>query len=298
MATNVGWIILLILVLVLSSCSRSTLNFVYTPDSGQNAPADYSFNVVGEGYDSYHWNFGDGAESRDSSTEFRFYLSGVYEITLTGNRGKKKDVIKKEIIVKAPEKCIVKIETSQGEMIVELFDDTPKHRDNFIKLVEEGYYEGLLFHRVIQGFMVQGGDPNSRNAPGNQPLGTGGPGYQIDAEFMQNRAHVKGALAAARMGDPVNPERKSSGSQFYIVQGRSVDENSINQFEQRLNIQYPDEVRSMYLENGGVPFLDQQYTVFGQVIEGLGVIDRIAQANTNAQDRPLEDIKMSISLIK
>ena len=291
-------ILIAILLISLSSCSRSTLNFLVSPESEQNAPADFSFNASGDGYESYEWNFGDGGESKDSLTKYRFYLSGVYEVSLTGKKGKKEDIVTKEIIVKAPETCLVKIETSMGEMIVELFDDTPKHRDNFIKLAEEGYFDDLLFHRVIPGFMIQGGDPNSRNAPKNQPLGSGGPGYQIDAEFLQNRAHIKGALAAARMGDQVNPERKSSGSQFYIVQGKSVDENMLDQFENRLNINYPEEVRSMYLDKGGVPFLDQQYTVFGQVIEGFEIIDQIANSNTNQQDRPLEDVKMSITVIK
>lgn len=201
-------------------------------------------------------------------------------------------------MVNAPEKCLVLLKTSLGDMLIELFDDTPEHRDNFVKLVEEQFYNGLLFHRVIDGFMIQGGDPNSKNAPQGSRLGSGGPGYQINAEFSHRHAHIKGALAAARLGDAVNPEKKSSGSQFYIVHGSPVSEDQLRQMEYRSGIAYPQEIKQAYLENGGTPFLDQQYTVYGQVVEGLDVIDKIAGITTGPSDRPLEDIQMEIQLIK
>lgn len=283
---------------MLTSCSKTSLGFLVKAPSKTNVPADFSFELEDSNCESYEWDFGDGQMSKDTSPNHVYYLSGNYIVTLRGKNGDKIKEVKKEIFVKAPEKCLVKIETPFGVMIAELYDSTPKHRDNFIKLAEEGYYDDLLFHRVISGFMVQGGDPQSKGADMSVPLGGGGPGYQIDAEITPELAHTKGALAAARMGDQVNPEKKSSGSQFYIVQGREVDEVSISQYEARLDINYPDDVKNRYKENGGVPFLDQQYTVFGQVLEGLDVIDRIANVRTNGQDRPNEDVTMKITVIK
>ena len=146
--------------------------------------------------------------------------------------------------------------------------------------------------------MIQGGDPNSRGASPESRLGTGGPGYQVDAEITDDLGHVKGALAAARIGGPANPQKKSSGSQFYIVHGKPVTDQQIAQMEARLGINYPDNIRSNYLEHGGTPFLDQEYTVFGQVIEGLDIIDDIAKVRTAPGDRPLEDVWMKVTVIK
>ena len=198
--------------------------------------------------------------------------------------------------ITAPERCLVEIETDFGTMTAELYNSTPKHRDNFIKLAEEGYYNDLLFHRVINGFMIQGGDPNSRNAPAGQMLGSGGPNYQIPAEFVDTLAHVKGALAAARTN---NPEKKSSGSQFYIVQGGGpVNEQMLNQIEASKGFHYTPEQREQYQSLGGTPFLDRDYTVFGRVIKGLEVIDKIAATQTSAGDRPVKDVKMKMRVIK
>ncbi len=188
----------------------------------------------------------------------------------------------------------VTIDTDLGSMKVELYNSTPIHRDNFLKLVKEGFYDDLLFHRVIQGFMVQGGDPDSKNAPVDQMLGQGGPGYQLDAEIGE--LHLKGALSAARLGDNVNPEKKSSGSQFFIVQGYNVSDQELEQWESRKGLSYTDEEKAMYKEGGGYPFLDGDYTVFGKVVEGLDVIDKIAAVQTGSADRPVEDIKMKISI--
>lgn len=187
------------------------------------------------------------------------------------------------------------IETEYGNIKVELYNSTPKHKANFIKLAEEGFYDSLMFHRVIPGFMIQGGDPDSRNARPGQPLGQGGPGYTVDAEIGE--VHTRGALAAARLPDQANPERKSSGSQFYIVVGQKFDEAMLNQVEQQNNIQYTPEQRKEYLENGGYPPLDGAYTVFGHVVEGMEVIDKIAGAPRDQMDRPVQDIRMKVSII-
>lgn len=187
------------------------------------------------------------------------------------------------------------IETSLGNMTIKLYNSTPNHRDNFVKLAKEGYYDGLLFHRVIQGFMIQGGDPDSRDAEAGQVLGQGGPGYTLDAEIGE--LHFKGALAAARMPDQVNPDRASSGSQFYIVHGIKMNDQQISQIEGQTDIKYTDEQKKIYREIGGYPPLDNQYTVFGEVIEGMEVIDRIAAVEKGAGDRPVADIRMKVKML-
>lgn len=242
----------------------------------------------------------------------------------------------------------VLIKTAFGDMVVVLYNETPKHRDNFIKLVKDGFYDDLLFHRVIKDFMIQGGDPDSKGAPASKHLGGGGPGYQIDAEIVEGIYHKKGALSAARQGDGVNPERKSSGSQFYIVQGKTYSNEQLQQFESKMKFQairaegmklfkekqamlqqlqkegnldsinairiqiqedaeknvattdfgMSEKQKEIYSTIGGTPHLDGAYTVFGEVIEGLEVIDSIANVATGKADRPIEDVKMTIELIK
>lgn len=249
---------------------------------------------------------------------------------------------------KVEKRPLVLIKTDFGDMKVELYNETPKHRDNFLKLVNEGFYNGLLFHRVIKEFMIQGGDPTSRNAKPDQQLGSGGPESKIDNEINAKFLHKKGALAAARAGDQVNPEKKSSGSQFYIVQGVVFPANNIAGLETKGNeklaqsymrqlaqtkndslkiykqsgnqaaltsligrlqneamamvaktpFKLTEEQKKVYTTVGGTPHLDGDYTVFGEVIEGLSVIDSIAAQPKGANDRPVKDIKMEIKVIK
>ena len=243
----------------------------------------------------------------------------------------------------------VLIATSLGNIVIKLYDETPLHRDNFIKLVEEGFYDDLLFHRVISNFMIQGGDPDSKDAPPGVALGQGGPGYTIDAEINYPKFfHKKGALAAARTGDQINPEKKSSGSQFYIVQGVVYTEEEVDNMEQSIIMQksqsimrkymephreaftrlqrandmqglqnlqdqiskdasgelaiveafkIPADVKKAYTTVGGTPHLDDAYTVFGEVIEGLDVIDKIAAVTKGNNDRPVENVTMRMSII-
>ncbi len=192
----------------------------------------------------------------------------------------------------------VKIETSYGEMVVKLYNETPKHRDNFLKLVKDGTYDGLLFHRVIKEFMIQGGDPNSRTASKGQMLGDGELGYTIPAEFVPGLYHKKGALAAARQADQVNPKKESSSCQFYIVQGNKWDADRLAMVQERMGKNFTDEQAQTYATLGGTPFLDGDYTVFGEVVEGLDVIDKIAAVQTDRNDRPLEDVKMKMTVLK
>ena len=237
----------------------------------------------------------------------------------------------------------VELQTSLGDIVVELYNETPQHRDNFIKLVKTGYYDGVLFHRVIKDFMIQTGDGNSKTASADQPLGDGDPGYTIEAEFVYPKYfHKRGALAAARTGDQVNPERRSSGSQFYIVTGKIYSSDELNMMSQRLeNMQKQDIFRRLVTENqekiktlqenqdndglqalqndliqqteaeaaqkpfkmtdeqinaytsvGGTPHLDGQYTVFGEVIKGMDVVDKIQCTPTGKADRPTTDVKI------
>ena len=235
----------------------------------------------------------------------------------------------------------VAVKTTEGDFEILLYGDTPKHRDNFVKLVKENYYDGTLFHRVINEFMVQAGDPESRNDPAGKHLGAGGPGYQIDAEFVYPaRFHKRGALAAARTGDQMNPERKSSGSQFYVVTGKTYTPAELDQMEQQMIQQqfyslaqkrrndimrmqkandeaglnalqeeliaqatelskFTPQQREAYTTVGGTPFLDAQYTVFGEVLSGMDTIEKIEKTRTDRSDRPASDIKiLSMKIIE
>lgn len=193
-----------------------------------------------------------------------------------------------------------KISTQFGDMIVMLYNETPNHRDNFVKLVKEGFYDDLLFHRVIQGFMIQGGDPESKKAEPGRAYGGGGPGYTIPAEINQKFIHKKGALAAARMPDNMNPAKESSGSQFYIVHGGLYPAANLQQLSQQTKIGYSAEQAKIYETIGGYPPLDMQYTVFGEVIKGLNVVDIIASQPVDQRrgNRPFSDIKFKVSIVE
>ncbi len=192
----------------------------------------------------------------------------------------------------------VMLVTSLGDIVIRLSDSTPLHRDNFLKLVKLHYFDGILFHRVIQNFMIQAGDPNSRNAASGIGLGNGDPSYTIPAEFRTSLFHKKGMIAAARTGDKENPLKASSGSQFYLTQGKKFTDAGLDSVETfRLKgRKIPAEQREVYKTLGGVPHLDQNYTVFGEVVKGLDAIDRIAAVPTSKaaadHDRPLEDVKI------
>ena len=201
---------------------------------------------------------------------------------------------KDSTLKKKDRKRDVLLQTNYGDIVVRLSDSTPLHRDNFLKLVKTGYYDSVLFHRVIQNFMIQGGDPESKHAAGGQPLGNGGPGYKIPAEFRQTLFHKKGVIAAARDN---NPEKASSGSQFYIVQGKIFSDAGLDSVETfRLGgRKIPVEQRAVYKTIGGSPHLDQNYTVFGEVIKGLDTVDKIAAVQTSKgqdRDRPIEDVRI------
>lgn len=275
------------------ACNRPVSNFVISQER-KEAPATIKFVNQSENSETYTWNFGDGHSSTDINPSHRYLRSGTYKVVLTANQGKKKRNSEQMISINPPQGTFVEIQTSHGNMLVKLYDETPLHQENFLKLVRENFYDDLIFHRVIQGFMIQGGDPGSRDAAPGTRLGSGGPGYQIDAEFSPQLVHKKGALSAARTGDPVNPERKSSGSQFFIVQGQAMEPQQLEMLARRRGMEYTEEQTKIYQEQGGTPFLDMDYTVFGEVVEGLEIIDKISAAATDGADRPTEDIKMKI----
>ena len=211
---------------------------------------------------------------------------------------------KDSTIKKKDRKRDVLLQTTMGDIVIRLSDSTPLHRDNFLKLVKVGFYDSVLFHRVIKDFMIQGGDPNSIRAAAAQPLGNGGPGYTVPAEFRKTLFHKKGVIAAARTGDNVNPTKASSGSQFYITQGRVYTDAGLDSVEKfRLNgRKIPAEQREVYKTIGGTPQLDQGYTVYGEVVKGLEVVDKIAAVQTSKaqdRDRPLQDVRIiKATLIK
>ncbi len=186
----------------------------------------------------------------------------------------------------------VLFKTSEGDITIALYDNTPKHKENFLKLVNDKYYNGILFHRIIKGFMIQTGDPESKNAPAGKMLGNGGPGYTIPAEIVDGNYHKRGAVAAARQGDQVNPTKASSGSQFYIVDGQVTPQAYLNQIAEQTRKAFNEEQTQLYTTIGGAPFLDGDYTVFGEVVSGMEVVDKIASAAKNQYDRPTKDIKI------
>ena len=211
---------------------------------------------------------------------------------------------KDSTIKKKDRKRDVLLQTNMGEIVIRLSDSTPLHRDNFLKLVKVGFYDSVLFHRVIKSFMIQSGDPDSKKAPPGVSLGNGGPGYTVPAEFRTTLFHKKGVIAAARMGDNVNPQKASSGSQFYIVQGKTFTDAELDALESgRMNDRkIPANHRELYKTIGGTPHLDENYTVFGEVIKGIEVVDKIAAVKTSLaadRDRPLENVKIVVAkLIK
>ncbi len=272
------------------------------------------------------------------STKIFTYLSLIFVLGLVSCLPKQNPENKDHLVL---------IETSEGFIKIKLFQETPQHRDNFIKLVNASYYNGTLFHRVMHEFMIQGGDPDSKFAKAGETLGNGGPGYTIPAEFQAHLFHKKGALAAARERDKVNPERRSSGSQFYLVQGKKFSDEELDRVELRINdmlkqaaffrfieeekaaainngedvdmskiqeiaslraeeefinmqaYKIPVEQREVYKTLGGTPHLDQNYTVFGELVEGLDVLDKIAAVDTDDKNRPLKDVRIiSIEIVK
>ena len=195
---------------------------------------------------------------------------------------------------KPPKNQYVRIKTNYGQCIIRLYNETPQHRDNFIKLAKKGFFNGTLFHRVIQDFMIQGGDPDSKNAKPGTELGNGDVGYTIPAEFRDSLFHKRGVLAAA-LDD--NPKMASSGCQFYIVEGKRMTDAELDHLEQKNNYKIPEYQRNYYKTVGGVPHLDRKYTVYGEVVSGIDMVDQIAAVKKDGNDRPLVDVPMTVEAL-
>jgi len=195
---------------------------------------------------------------------------------------------------KAPKNQYVRIKTSYGECIIRLYNETPQHRDNFIKLAKKGFYNGTLFHRVIQDFMIQGGDPDSKNAKPGAELGNGDVGYTIPAEFRDSLFHKRGVLAAARDD---NPQKASSGCQFYIVEGKRLTDAELDKQQLKLDRKITADQRNYYKTVGGVPHLDGKYTVYGEVVSGIDMVDLIAAVKKDENDRPITDVPMTVEAL-
>lgn len=220
---------------------------------------------------------------------------------VTQPKDEKTEIEKQEIQKPRDMESLTKVlfKTTEGDITIALYDNTPKHKENFIKLVNDDFYKDILFHRIIKGFMIQTGDPDSKNAPAGKMLGSGGPDYKIPAEIVPGNYHKRGAVAAARQADQVNPKKESSGSQFYIVDGKVSPRNELTQIEQYYGKTFTEEQIQTYTTIGGAPFLDGDYTVFGEVVSGMDVVDKIASAQKNQYDRPTKDIKIiSATVIK
>lgn len=297
--SNLGFLMTLPLIgiLMTMSCSPKIMVVAKADKTEIKLSEKILFHADGLQTETVEWNFGDGNKSIEKNPNYRYTKSGNHTVTLRVTKNKKVKESKISVKVMPTEDCLIQIETSMGNMLVKLYQETPQHRDNIIKLAEQGFYNDLIFHRVISGFMIQGGDPNSKGAAPGAQLGSGGPSYTIPAEFNKDLIHQKGALAAARTGDQVNPMKKSSGSQFYIVQGSLQNDNALSRIEDQKGIKYTAEQKKIYNEVGGTPFLDNEYTVFGQVIDGLDVIDKIAATPTMRGDRPEKDVWMRIKVL-
>lgn len=297
------YFILFAFAIILTSCEGShTADFDFELTTGE-APVEIAFNNTSENATSYQWNFGDGTTSNEQSPTKMFYYPGTYNVTLTAIKDGVQVQQTKSFTLRDAPKRIVEIETEFGVMKAELFNFTPKHRDNFIKLAEEGYYDGTLFHRVMQGFMAQGGDPDSKNATPDQVLGRGELDYTIEPEIVPGAYHYKGALAAARLPDHVNPNKESSGCQFYIVHGAPHTPQQLQQYvnqkaQRGTRLTYTQDQVDFYKTQGGTPILDMDYTVFGQVIEGVHIIDKLAAVPVGAGNRPVKDIPMKVRVVK
>ncbi|HMP31697.1 MAG TPA: peptidylprolyl isomerase [Saprospiraceae bacterium] len=277
--------------LVFTRCSKPIADFYLTPAS-LVVPTKIELTNTSKKADKYEWRLGDSIISEEVSSKYLFTQSGRHSLTLKASKGKKSSMLSREIILKAPEDCLVLLTTSEGTVVIKLYNNTLIHQNNFIELVEKGFYKEILFHRVINGFMIQAGDPMSKNATSGQRLGSGDIGYTLPKEINKENFHVKGALAAARIGDQANPEKRSSGCQFYIVHGEPITEQQLMQNELRFDIKYPEHIKQKYLTQGGAPQLDMNYTVFGEVVEGIEVIDKTAQMKTDSNNRPTSDVKI------
>jgi cyclophilin family peptidyl-prolyl cis-trans isomerase len=291
MSKNLAFMCILTTIL-LSSCAKPVVDFV-TKGEGVQVPAKVRFENTTLSAERFEWDFGDGHSSNEVSPSHRYITSGKYTVSLTAYKKGKKQTTKKQVSLSSPENCLVELSTSLGDITLLLYDATPRHREHFLDMAQKGIIDSTLFHRVINGFMIQGGDlatkpkldaeTRKRDLLFSQA--------KLYPELVDTLIHEKGALAAARMPDNINPQKLSSPTQFYIVHGTTLNESMINK-NAGTNTALSKELIQRYLKNGGSPQLDGEYTIFGKVIYGIEVVDKIANTPTNQDDKPIKDIKI------
>ncbi len=272
----------------MSACSKPIADFTLIDVQKENQlPLRLQANNTSSNASAYVWKVNGREISTDDNLDYQCYDSGRYVIELEAKEGDKYSTKKDEIVIEASETCLLLMRTTEGNMVFSLLEETPRHLHNMEKLIASKYYEGLLFHRIIDDFMIQGGDNKTRSS-GRRHTEPETIDHEIKTEFP----HYRGALAAARMPDDINPNKASSGSQFYIVDGRSYDIDKIRKAEKEKYFDYTDEQRQTYVSKGGAPQLDGEYTVFGYMVAGFEVLDKIAQVETDKYDRPIDDVKI------
>jgi len=281
------YFLFLLACLSLWQCTTPIAGFDYQ-QIAYRVPATVTFENSSQNATEYSWLVDNKEVSSEEHLTHTFLSSGRHTIELQAFDGTKIVTTKQEIIVAPSEDCLVEIETTQGNLIVTLDESTPLHLDNFSTLVESGFYKGLIFHRVIENFMIQGGGNEHRSSGKRYP-----DPRTVSQEINPDLPHYRGALAAARMPDDMNPEKASSGSQFYIVDGRDISATKMEKIQSDKLFNYTEEQKNKYLEVGGAPQLDGEYTVFGYLLIGFDVLDRIAEATTDAYDKPLQEIKIT-----
>jgi len=276
----------LFLSLTFIGCSKPIADFTLLSERS-SAPVEVDFINISTGADTYQWTINNDVISDSTNIQHLFLSSGRYVVDLVAQKGDKTSRMSKEFIIQAPEECLIYMETSLGSLIFSLSELTPRHRDNFLKLVEDSYYDGIAFHRVIDGFMIQAGDDKTREKRKrikHEEI--------IDKEFNNQLMHYKGAVAAARMPDDVNPERASSGTQFYIVDGRPLTSSDLESFESGKLFDYTAEQKEQYLKIGGAPQLDGEYTVFGFLVGGYETLEKISEVKTDNRNNPEEPVRI------
>lgn len=271
--------------LFLWQCAKPIAGFVQKSESKLVVPAKVYFENTSENVSSYSWEVNGKVLSSDKHLEHTFYDSGRNSVVLIAKEGNKTTRKESIFYVEPPTFCTVLIQTTEGDLILELSEKTPGHLKNFSDLVESGFYNGIFFHRIIDDFMIQCGGNENRNSGKRHTTPP-----EIPHEIGNELLHYKGALAAARNPDDINPTKASSGSQFYIVDGRSLDSDRMQKIQQEKLFDYTDEQLEKYIAMGGAPQLDGEYTVFGHLISGFEVLDRLARTDTDKYDKPINDI--------
>lgn len=274
----------LVLCTLLSACAKPISQF-RTVSTDFTAPATIEFENLSTGADSYAWKVDSQYISDSNNFNHIFLSSGRHTIELVSSTGSKENISSQDIFIQAPSECLVYMMTSLGPLLFSLSDKTPIHRDNFLDLIASSYYDGIKFHRVINGFMIQAGDPKTNDI--SQKISHK---KEIQEEINTGLMHYKGALAAARMPDNINPDRASSGTQFYVVEGQSLTAEAIEKHGYSKLFDYTEEQKLKYIQEGGAPQLDGEYTVFGHLIDGYDTLEAISNAATDSRDNPIDPI--------